>query len=84
MYRGHLKLYSRLINSSDIYKYVKNTPLTYATNLSNLTNNNIFLKREYMQDIFSFKIRGTANKINYLTDVDKLNGLVAASAGFVK
>lgn len=74
-------MYKRLIDISDIYKYVKVTPLTLANKLSKLTCNNIYLKREDMQDIFSFKIRGAANKINSLTDEEKSNGLVAASAG---
>ena len=46
-----------------LYNLVVKTPLQHAYNLSKELNNNIYLKREDLQNIFSFKIRGAFNKI---------------------
>ena len=46
-----------------LYNLVINTPLQHAYNLSKKLNNNIYLKREDLQSVFSFKIRGAFNKI---------------------
>ncbi len=73
--------YIRLINNANIYKYVINSPITKADNLSNLTKNNVLLKREDMQKTCSFKIRGAYNKINSLTELERNQGLILASAG---
>jgi threonine dehydratase len=81
MFGNKLRYYDKLRMGSDIYKYVVHTPITYGYNLSNLTNNNILYKREDMQPVFSFKIRGACLKINSLTDIQKQNGLVLSSAG---
>ena len=51
-----------------LYKLVINTPLQHACNLSKKLNNNIYLKREDLQSVFSFKIRGAFNKILSLHD----------------
>ena len=60
---------------------VNNTPLEYNKRLSKLYNNNIFIKREDLQTIRSFKIRGAFNNINSLSDERKDIGIVCASAG---
>lgn len=62
------KYYDKLRLESNIYKFVKNTPITHGYNLSKLTNNNILYKREDLQSIHSFKIRGASLKINSLSE----------------
>ena len=69
------------ILSSKIYDLASETPLTQAFKLSKKTHNQIFLKREDLQSVFSFKIRGAANRLRKLnTELAKL-GVIAASAG---
>jgi threonine dehydratase len=60
---------------------INNTPLQLNKRLSNKYNCNIFLKREDLQIVRSFKIRGAYNKINKLTLEEKEKGIVCASAG---
>jgi len=57
------------------------TPLQLNLNLSDQYNANIFLKREDLQSVRSFKIRGAYNKIASLTSDELENGVVCASAG---
>ncbi len=66
---------------SKVYDVAKKTPITKAKILSSKLNNQILFKREDMQPVFSFKIRGAYNKIANLTDEEKQKGIVAASAG---
>ncbi|KAF9928388.1 hypothetical protein BGZ65_006306 [Modicella reniformis] len=73
--------YLRLILTARCYEIVKQTPLMLATNLSTRTNNNILLKREDLQDVFSFKIRGAYNKMAHLSEEEKRRGVIACSAG---
>eukprot|EP00924_Labyrinthula_sp_SR-Ha-C_P001811 maker-scaffold_91-snap-gene-0.41-mRNA-1 protein AED:0.02 eAED:0.02 QI:92/1/1/1/1/1/3/53/558 len=65
----------------DLYSLCRETPLQFAPLLSQLTGNNIFLKREDMQPVFSFKLRGAFNKINSLTQEQRNQGVVTCSAG---
>ena len=51
-----------------LYSLVINTPLQRAYNLSKKYNQNIYLKREDLQSVFSFKIRGAFNKLLNLSD----------------
>jgi threonine dehydratase len=60
---------------------VTHTPLQRSTFLSNRYNANIFLKREDLQVIRSFKIRGAATAFSKLSDEEKKRGVVTASAG---
>ena len=46
-----------------VYDAAVETPLNKAHALSSLTNNNVYFKREDMQPVFSFKIRGAYNRI---------------------
>ena len=59
----------------------KRTPCQLAPKLSAMLGRNVWLKREDLQDVFSFKIRGAANRIAALTDAEKARGVCAASAG---
>ena len=79
-------LYNNLFNRiniahKNINDIVLRTPLEYNTRLSNIYNCDVFLKREDLQKVRSFKIRGAYNKINNLNNKQKINGVVCASAG---
>ncbi|MEZ4605934.1 MAG: pyridoxal-phosphate dependent enzyme [Deinococcales bacterium] len=57
------------------------TPLQHCKRLSERYQANIYLKREDLQEVRSFKIRGAYHKIANLSEVEKANGVVCASAG---
>lgn len=60
---------------------VDETPLTHAVNLSNRLECKVLLKREDLQPVFSFKLRGAYNKMAHLTSQERWKGVVACSAG---
>ena len=60
---------------------IQKTPLTYAPILSNELNSNIYVKKENLQITGSFKIRGAFNKLSLLSQEQRNEGVVAASAG---
>ncbi|NPA55273.1 MAG: threonine ammonia-lyase [Epsilonproteobacteria bacterium] len=65
----------------NIQPVVSKTPFAYASNLSQMIGNEIYLKKENLQLTGAFKIRGAFNKIANLTTKQKANGVIAASAG---
>ena len=67
--------------TSRVYDVARETPLDAAPRLSNRLGNEVLLKREDLQPIFSFKLRGAYNKIAHLTDRERSRGIIAASAG---
>lgn len=69
------------IEAADVYALAKRTPCEFAPKLSAELGRNIWLKREDLQDVFSFKIRGAANRIAQMSDAEKARGVCAASAG---
>ncbi|MDH6105513.1 threonine ammonia-lyase, biosynthetic [Anabaenopsis tanganyikae CS-531] len=69
------------ILTARVYDVAQETPLEYAPNLSKRLNNNLLLKREDMQSVFSFKLRGAYNKMVNLTPERLAQGVIAASAG---
>ncbi|MCD6582963.1 MAG: threonine ammonia-lyase, biosynthetic [Desulfuromusa sp.] len=71
----------RQILTSRVYEAAVETPLEEAVNLSSELGNKIFLKREDLQPIFSFKLRGAYNKIAHLSAAEKAQGVITASAG---
>ena len=71
----------RQILTSKVYEAAHETPLEPALGLSRELNNQILLKREDLQPVFSFKIRGAYNKIAHLSEQEKAAGVIAASAG---
>ncbi|TFK44737.1 threonine ammonia-lyase [Crucibulum laeve] len=73
--------YLRLILTSKVYEILKETPLVLATNLSTKLGNQIYLKREDLQEVFSFKIRGAYNFMASLSDEERWKGVVTCSAG---
>lgn len=64
-----------------VYDVAIESPLDTATNLSRRIGNTVMLKREDMQPVFSFKLRGAYNKMAQLTRNQLKRGVVAASAG---
>lgn len=71
----------RDILSARVYDVAKNTQLDHLYLLSRQFKCNIWLKREDLQPIFSFKIRGAFNRIFQLSEIEKANGVICASAG---
>jgi threonine dehydratase len=67
--------------TAKVYDVVDTTPLTHAINLSNRLECDVLLKREDLQPVFSFKLRGAYNKMAHLTSEEKWKGVVACSAG---
>src|SRR5450830_94305 len=74
---GYLK---RILNAR-VYDVAVETPLELAPNLSARIGNTVLLKREDMQQVFSFKLRGAYNKMAQLTPEQLKRGVIAASAG---
>ncbi|MDP2851948.1 MAG: threonine ammonia-lyase, biosynthetic, partial [Gallionella sp.] len=64
-----------------VYDVAIETPLELAPNLSARIGNRVLLKREDMQPVFSFKLRGAYNKMAQLTQEQLKRGVIAASAG---
>jgi threonine dehydratase len=73
--------YIKRILDARIYDVAVETPLSYAPALSLRLNNHVLLKREDLQPIFSFKIRGAYNKLLQLSDSERARGVITASAG---
>ncbi len=76
-----MKSYLQRILTASVYDVAKQTPLTEAVNLSRRLDNRILLKREDMQPVFSFKIRGAYNKIAKLSEQQRTRGVICSSAG---
>ncbi len=73
--------YIRRILISKVYEIAHETPLEKAPQLSRRLKNNILLKREDLQPVFSFKLRGAYNRMANLTEAERAQGVIAASAG---
>lgn len=73
--------YLESILRSRVYDVAKETPLELAPNLSARLDNKVLLKREDLQPVFSFKIRGAYNKIANLSEAERARGVIAVSAG---
>ena len=73
--------YIERILKSRVYDVARETPLEAARLLSARLGNAVFLKREDLQPVFSFKIRGAYNKIAGLSPEERARGVITASAG---
>ena len=73
--------YLQKILTARVYDVAIESPLDIAPNLSARTGNTILLKREDMQPVFSFKLRGAYNKMSGLPKDKLKKGVIAASAG---
>ena len=69
------------ILTSKVYEAAIETPLEESMFLSQLLQNRVLLKREDLQPVFSFKIRGAYNRIASLSDEERARGVITASAG---
>jgi threonine dehydratase len=73
--------YLKRILTARVYDVAIESPLEHAPNLSARSGNNILFKREDLQPVFSFKLRGAYNKMAQLTPEQIKRGVIAASAG---
>ena len=73
--------YIKHILEANVYDVAIETPIQKARFLSQRFDNNILIKREDLQPVFSFKLRGAYNKMRQLSKEDLAKGVVAASAG---
>ncbi len=73
--------YLKKILTARVYDVAIESPLDPATNLSARMGNRIFYKREDMQSVFSFKLRGAYNKMANLPPAQLKRGVICASAG---
>ena len=73
--------YLTKILTARVYDVASETPLDKAPALSARLNNQLLLKREDLQSVFSFKLRGAYNKIAQLSEQQLAKGVICASAG---
>jgi threonine dehydratase len=73
--------YIRRILNANIYDLVKETRVDGAPKLSGRLQNQVLIKREDLQPVFSFKIRGAYNRMLKLNENERTRGVVTASAG---
>jgi len=73
--------YVQRIRDAVVYDVAIRSPLEIARNLSARLNNDIWLKREDLQPVFSFKLRGAYNKIAALGADQLARGVICSSAG---
>ncbi len=73
--------YLKKILTARVYDVATESPLEFAPNLSARTENRILLKREDIQSVFSFKLRGAYNKMANLSPEQLAKGVICASAG---
>ena len=73
--------YIERILRAQIYDVASETPLDKAAGLSRRLNNQVYLKREDLQPVFSFKLRGAYNRMRMLSQKEREGGVIAASAG---
>ncbi len=73
--------YIERILRARVYDVAIESPLTRANRLSRRLGNQVFLKREDLQPVFSFKLRGAYNKLVHLDEETRGRGVITASAG---
>jgi threonine dehydratase len=76
-----LEHYVKRILSARVYDVAIESPLEWAPGLSRRLANRVLLKREDLQPVFSFKLRGAYNRMAQLTPAERSHGVIAASAG---
>jgi len=75
------KFYLEAIEHARVYDVAIETPLELAPKLSARLSNEVLIKREDLQPVFSFKLRGAYNKIANLSQAERKKGVICASAG---
>lgn len=78
---GMLENYVKMILRAPVYDVARETSLDHAPALSRRTNNQVWLKREDMQPVFSYKIRGAYTLMASLSAEILSRGVITASAG---
>jgi threonine dehydratase len=73
--------YISLIESATVYDVAEKSPLEEARNLTKRLRNRVLMKREDLQPVFSFKLRGAYNKIAALPESAIEKGVICSSAG---
>ena len=73
--------YLKKILTARVYDVAVESPLELAPTLSERYENQIYFKREDMQSVFSFKVRGAYNKMAHLSEAQLHRGVICASAG---
>ena len=73
--------YIEKILKARVYDVAIESPLEYAQRLSRRLRNRVLFKREDLQPVFSFKLRGAYNKIAHLSQTAAQRGVICASAG---
>tara|TARA_R110002073_G_scaffold210533_4_gene371001 strand:+ start:96 stop:1607 length:1512 start_codon:yes stop_codon:yes gene_type:complete len=73
--------YLERILTAQVYDVAIQSPLDHMANLSERMHNQVLLKREDLQQVFSFKLRGAYNKMIKLSPASRKRGVIAASAG---
>ena len=73
--------YLERIKNADVYPVAIKSPLELAPSLSTRLGNRVMLKREDLQPIFSFKLRGAYNKLSQLSEESLAKGVICSSAG---
>ncbi len=73
--------YVQLIDTAQVYDVAVVSPLEEARGLSTRVSNRILMKREDLQPVFSFKLRGAYNKLASLSDAEVAAGVICSSAG---
>jgi threonine dehydratase len=73
--------YIKKILDARVYDVARETPIDHARLLSARLDNKVLLKREDLQPVFSFKLRGAYNKMVSLSEEQRGRGVIAASAG---
>ena len=73
--------YLERILTASVYDVAVETPLDPMPNLTGRLQNTVLLKREDLQPVFSFKIRGAYNKMARLSPDELRQGVITASAG---
>ena len=76
-----LDQYVKRILQSRVYDVALETPIHAAPLISRRIGNRVLLKREDLQPVFSFKLRGAYNKLASLSDEQRSKGVICASAG---
>jgi len=76
-----MQSYLKRILTARVYDVAIESPLEVASNLSARIGNQVLLKREDMQPVFSFKLRGAYNKMAQLPPAQLKRGVITASAG---
>lgn len=71
----------RILRAHHVYDVAIETPLELASGLSQRLGNPVYLKREDLQSVHSFKLRGAHNKISNLSAQARAKGVITASAG---